>query len=57
MINDLKPHYRTGRDDLRKDFFTRCLTDCDTYARAAGYVLKHRTPRLGGRAPYPAAPG
>jgi|GEM_PF-4560400 len=37
MISDLKPHYRTGRDDLRKDFFTRCLADCTTYERAAGY--------------------
>ena len=37
LITDLKGHYRTGQDDLRRDFFVPCLTDCLRYRRAAGY--------------------
>lgn len=42
MVSDLKAiplklSYRTGRDDLLKDFFVPCLESCVMYRRAAGY--------------------
>jgi superfamily II DNA or RNA helicase len=36
-IRDLKPHYRSGKDDLQRDFFIPCLAECVRYRRAAGY--------------------
>jgi superfamily II DNA or RNA helicase len=36
-IRALKTFYRTGRDDLSRDFFTPCLQRCGWYKRAAGY--------------------
>lgn len=36
-VRALKTFYRTGRDDLSKDFFTPCLQHCASYKRAAGY--------------------
>jgi superfamily II DNA or RNA helicase len=36
-ITELKGHYRTGKDDLRHDFFAPCLAACTRYRRAAGY--------------------
>jgi DNA phosphorothioation system restriction enzyme len=33
----LKPSYRTGRDDLVRDFFVPCLSASILYRRAAGY--------------------
>lgn len=39
MLTDLplKLSYRTGRDDLARDFFTPCLSASVLYRRAAGY--------------------
>ncbi|MDL1889242.1 helicase [Nitrospirales bacterium NOB] len=49
----LRGVYRTGRDDLARDFFGPCLANCSQYRRAAGYfsssALKtwaHGLPRL-----------
>lgn len=36
-IRDLKPHYRSGKDDLQRDFFIPCLAECTRYRRSAGY--------------------
>lgn len=33
----IKPHYRSGEDDLARDFFRPCLTHCSAYSRAVGY--------------------
>jgi superfamily II DNA or RNA helicase len=33
----LKSHYRSGRDDLARDFFQPCLRDATRYRRAVGY--------------------
>ena len=34
---NLKQHYRSGVDDLAKDFFGPCLKRAVSYDRAAGY--------------------
>lgn len=36
-IRELKDTYRTGRDNIGKDFFSPCLESCIEYKRAAGY--------------------
>lgn len=36
-IADLKPHYRSGSDDLSRDFFRPCLNKCAAYSRAVGF--------------------
>ena len=36
-IHALKAHYRSGVDDLQRDFFTPCLSKCTEYRRGAGY--------------------
>ncbi len=36
-IQELKPHYRTGVDDLARAFFAPCLKEARVYRRAAGY--------------------
>lgn len=33
----LRPHYRSGRDDLARDFFQPCLRQASRYRRAVGY--------------------
>lgn len=33
----LKPHYRSGMDDLAAEFFAPCLQEAKLYRRAAGY--------------------
>lgn len=33
----LKPHYRSGKDDLAQDFFRPCLRRATLYRRAVGY--------------------
>lgn len=33
----LRDHYRTGRDELGRDFFRPCLERCSRYRRAVGY--------------------
>lgn len=33
----LKPHYRSGKDDLAQDFFQPCLRRATLYRRAVGY--------------------
>ena len=37
IVRDVRPHYRTGHDDLADDFFAPCLRHCGFYRRAAGY--------------------
>ena len=37
QVENLKPHYRSGEDDLGQDFFLPCLRTCSTYDRAVGY--------------------
>ena len=37
LFNKLKPHYRSGDDDLAADFFSPCLKGATLYRRAAGY--------------------
>jgi superfamily II DNA or RNA helicase len=37
IIDNLRTHYRSGHDDLRRDFFLPCLSHAVTYRRAAGY--------------------
>jgi len=37
LSSELKPSYRTGRDDLVGGFYTPCLEHSDLYRRAAGY--------------------
>lgn len=34
---NIKPHYRSGKHDLSKDFFIPCLSKCQFYKRATGY--------------------
>ena len=36
-VKELKPHYRTGVDDLATAFFAPCLKEASVYRRAAGY--------------------
>ena len=36
-LSALKPHYRTGVDDLATAFFAPCLQEATLYRRAAGY--------------------
>lgn len=36
-VQGLKSCYRSGRDNLGRDFFAPCLVHCDEYKRAAGY--------------------
>jgi superfamily II DNA or RNA helicase len=36
-IDNLRGHYRSGRDNLGRDFFFPCLQACNRYRRAAGY--------------------
>lgn len=36
-IADIKPHYRSGADDLSRAFFRPCLHECGAYSRAAGF--------------------
>lgn len=36
-IRKISPHYRTGQNDLRRDFFSVCFRHCRRYRRAAGY--------------------
>lgn len=36
-IRALRSHYRTGQDDLGRDFFSPCLKSCVIYWRAAGF--------------------
>lgn len=36
-VEDLKGHYRTGRDDLASDFFQPCMREAIRYRRAVGY--------------------
>ena len=36
-IQGIKPHYRTGIDDLATSFFVPCLKEARVYQRAAGY--------------------
>ena len=36
-LSELKPHYRTGADDLASEFFGPCLQVAKLYRRAAGY--------------------
>lgn len=36
-IDDLKGHYRSGRDDLATDFFQPCMREAIRYRRAVGY--------------------
>ena len=36
-LQELKPHYRTGEDDLATAFFTPCLERAKVYRRSAGY--------------------
>lgn len=36
-IRLIKAHYRTGLDDLARDFFAPCLGSCVLYRRAAGF--------------------
>lgn len=37
----LKNSYRTGREDLVRDFFVPCLSESILYRRAAGYFTSH----------------
>lgn len=37
QIRELVSHYRTGKSDLAKDFFSPCLLYCKKYRRAAGF--------------------
>jgi hypothetical protein len=37
IIQQLKPHYRSGRASLAAEFFSPCLQACSQYRRAAGY--------------------
>ena len=37
QIRKLADHYRTGRDDLGRDFFEPCFAYCHLYRRASGY--------------------
>ncbi len=36
-VERLRSHYRSGEDDLSRDFFLPCLTHANWYGRAAGY--------------------
>ncbi len=36
-IDQLKSHYRSGRDDLAADFFQPCMREASRYRRAVGY--------------------
>jgi len=36
-IADLRPHYRSGSDDLSHAFFRPCLNECAAYSRAVGF--------------------
>lgn len=36
-IRKLADHYRSGRSELRRDFFDVCFRDCNRYRRASGY--------------------
>lgn len=36
-VRALASHYRTGKDDLRRDFFEQCFKYCSHYRRAVGY--------------------
>lgn len=36
-VLSLKAHYRSGKSDLRADFFIPCLEQCSEYKRAVGY--------------------
>lgn len=36
-IRALKPHYRSGTNDLDREFFQPCLRYCTSYLRAVGY--------------------
>lgn len=36
-VLSLKYHYRSGKDDLGRDFFLPCLSQCISYKRAVGY--------------------
>ncbi len=36
-IRDLRAHYRTGKNNLARNFFTPCLAECATYLRASGF--------------------
>lgn len=36
-ILKIKSHYRSGTSDLGKEFFSPCLSKCNSYKRAAGY--------------------
>lgn len=36
-LESVKPHYRSGEDDLGSDFFAPCLNQCSKYRRAAAY--------------------
>ena len=37
VIEALESHYRSGKNDLRADFFEPCIEHCASYDRAAGY--------------------
>ena len=36
-LTSLRGHYRSGQDDLERDFFRPCLKQCSSYERAVGY--------------------
>ena len=36
-VQALKPHYRSGTDDIAEDFFQPCLACCSLYQRAVGF--------------------
>jgi superfamily II DNA or RNA helicase len=37
IIHNIRPHYRSGRASLAREFFGPCLQACSQYRRAAGY--------------------
>lgn len=37
LVEQLKAHYRSGRDDLGQDFFQPCMREATRYRRAVGY--------------------
>ena len=37
VIESIRSHYRSGEDNLGRDFFLPCLTHASSYRRAAGY--------------------
>lgn len=37
IIRSIKSHYRSGNDDLVRDFFSPCIANCLYYQRASGF--------------------